>query len=47
MSTAPPSLREGWTLMRDDSADPRVLDELRARGITTVLTEPEPVTEVS
>ncbi|MCD7438648.1 DeoR/GlpR family DNA-binding transcription regulator [Streptomyces lincolnensis] len=38
-------LREGWTLVTDDSADPRVLDELRARGMTIVLTQPAPMTE--
>ncbi|WP_128374428.1 DeoR/GlpR family DNA-binding transcription regulator [Streptomyces cavernae] len=38
------SLAKGWTLVTDDSADPGVLDDLRARGVTTILTEPEPLT---
>jgi hypothetical protein len=38
---------EGWTLVTDDSTDPRVLEELRARGVITVLTEPDPPTAAS
>ncbi|MFH9005932.1 hypothetical protein ACH4E5_22215 [Streptomyces afghaniensis] len=38
------ALREGWTLITDDTADPTVLGELRARGVTTVTTTPEPAT---
>ncbi|GAA3846937.1 DeoR/GlpR family DNA-binding transcription regulator [Streptomyces phyllanthi] len=35
-------LREGWTLVTDDDADAGVLDALRARGVTVVVTEPQP-----
>lgn len=35
------ALPEGWTLVTDDTADPRILEELRGRGVTTVVTEPE------
>lgn len=35
-------LREGWTPVTDDDADPGVLEALRARGVTTVVTEPQP-----
>ncbi|WP_039931877.1 DeoR/GlpR family DNA-binding transcription regulator [Streptomyces viridochromogenes] len=37
------ALGEGWTLVTDDSADPSVLEALRARGVRTVTTTPEPV----
>ncbi|MEV0551827.1 MULTISPECIES: DeoR/GlpR family DNA-binding transcription regulator [unclassified Streptomyces] len=33
------TLPEGWTLVTDDTADPGILAELRARGVTTVLAE--------
>ncbi|MEU6351880.1 DeoR/GlpR family DNA-binding transcription regulator [Streptomyces sp. NPDC047072] len=38
------ALREGWTLVTDDSADARVLEEVRARGVVAVAVtaEPEP-----
>ncbi|QWB27482.1 MULTISPECIES: DeoR/GlpR family DNA-binding transcription regulator [Streptomyces] len=38
------ALCEGWTLVTDDTADPAVLAELRARGVATVTTTPEPET---
>ncbi|MEV8390938.1 MULTISPECIES: DeoR/GlpR family DNA-binding transcription regulator [unclassified Streptomyces] len=38
-------LRPDWTLVTDDGADPRVVEGLRARGVTVVLTEAEPTTE--
>ncbi|MCX4911338.1 DeoR/GlpR family DNA-binding transcription regulator [Streptomyces sp. NBC_00878] len=34
------TLPEGWTLVTDDTADPGILDELRGRGVNTVLAEP-------
>lgn len=34
-------LREGWTLVTDVDAEPGVLEALRARGVTTVVTEPQ------
>ncbi len=37
------ALREGWTLVTDDRADATVLAELRARGVATLTTTPEPV----
>ncbi|GAA2303140.1 hypothetical protein GCM10010234_52730 [Streptomyces hawaiiensis] len=38
-------LREGWTLVTDNAADPSIVEELRARGVTTIMTEPAPATE--
>lgn len=35
------TLPAGWTLVTDDAADPRVLDELHSRGVTTVLAKSE------
>jgi len=35
------TLPAGWTLVTDDAADPRVLDELHNRGVTTVLAKSE------
>ncbi|MPY59596.1 DeoR/GlpR family DNA-binding transcription regulator [Streptomyces spongiae] len=34
-------LCEGWTLVTDVDAEPGVLEALRARGVTTVVTEPQ------
>ncbi|GGZ94947.1 DeoR/GlpR family DNA-binding transcription regulator [Streptomyces bluensis] len=34
-------LGEDWTLVTDVDADPGVLEALRARGVTTVVTEPQ------
>ncbi|MFH8573749.1 DeoR/GlpR family DNA-binding transcription regulator [Streptomyces sp. NPDC017993] len=36
------TLPEGWTLVTDGSADPDLVRELRRRGITVVLAEPDP-----